>query len=110
MNSYIGTSGTIPCPDNLGIMVKRVHADVSNSAVTNVGITLSGVGTGESYHFNGITPVLPDIRFPYQAPVLVTSSGSLNSVVVGYVYYGDMTQHMNLNASSWAIPIPTRLR
>jgi len=110
MENFIGLSGLIQCPSNLGIMIKSVQADVNDASVTNVGVTISGVGTGTSYDFNAITPVLPDIRLPYQAQASVTSSGSLRNVVIGYVYYGDMKNHMRINTPANTIPIPWRFR
>lgn len=109
MNTFIGASGTINCPSDLGIMVKNVQINAADSSVTNVGITLSGVGTTTTYDFKGLSKIEPNIRFPYQAPVQLSSSGTLNTVIVSYVYYGDQTPHMNIAGKHNTIPIPTRL-
>lgn len=89
MKTFIGLSGTIYCPDDFGIEVREVQADVIDPDTSDVLITLSGVGSDTDYSFSAIRPVTPQLRFGYNTNVDISSSGTLNTVLIDYVYYGD---------------------
>ena len=92
MNTYVGISGDLSCPLGLGIEVRSIQADVLDASVTDVTVTLSG-SLGTRYSFNAITPVVGDFRFAVEEDVNVDSAGSINNLVLNYIFYGDQVKY-----------------
>jgi len=110
MHSFINTSGTISCPTQLGIYIRGVQVDTSDTSAT-VYVTLSGIGTSTVYTFSALSPVVPDIRFPKSTNVYISSSGTMNNVIINYILYGDQGAYTYAEAAGHGYtPIPARFR
>ena len=98
MESFIGLSGILVPRPAQGFTIKSIATDLSDTTVTNVNVTLSG-NLGTHHSFSAITPVIATLVFKLDESITITSSGTLNKVIINYISRGDMRDYMQADPS-----------
>lgn len=89
MYTFVGLSGTIPCPSGMKLSVSKIFCDYSNTAASTTAITLSGSYSSHPISFSAKDQISLNIKFKYNEDISVESSGGLTNVIINYKYVGN---------------------